>query len=486
MLIIGVLLAIIGVGTIWVLKQHHRQVGKHRKDFQALHAAEAGVKFFQNRLNNIPLCHPWFTYLDSMAVLTMLKDTTVLLPTPYGEVRGFRIRNVKIIPNVLPVGIRFESVGGRMLPDGTLDTSNGRPIICNLRMRTLADFVLFNETGNTRIGLSAVVKGKLFAGGDLLVSAGNVDFQQRVYVTGNLILNGTNNLFRRGYEKVTTAPFNLNHVHIAATEPRAPCGGSLPKTYEDLAKGAVANEGKGFFYSGTEKSLLLILDSIRLLGGNVRFQVYAFDETRPRHRGPLLATSFLPDSLFNGVVYVDGDAYVEGTLSNHSLTIASPDDILVTGNIRCVGSKAGGDSRVTLALLAQNKLAFWKGTPTRLFVEAVLLAEDDKLVNLGINYDGTVLQSWLALGSAATHPGVDANGNPASSSVGMNWVLTLHGGIISRKGGGTEVFNWNLPGGTRNYEYDPDNEFSPPPKMGLLHTGGPGASLWEVSGWEEK
>ena len=76
-----------------MLQGNMRQAGAQRRDFQALHAAEAGVAFIQNRLNRLVLCNPWFTYNDSLAVMTMLRDTVIPLPNQYGESAGFRVRD---------------------------------------------------------------------------------------------------------------------------------------------------------------------------------------------------------------------------------------------------------------------------------------------------------------------------------------------------------------------------------------------------------
>jgi hypothetical protein len=45
-------------------------------------------------------------------------------------------------------------VGGNILPDGSLDITGNRPLACEIRMVTLADYVSFCEACNT--GFSAV------------------------------------------------------------------------------------------------------------------------------------------------------------------------------------------------------------------------------------------------------------------------------------------------------------------------------------------
>src|SRR5262245_38879284 len=119
----GAVMAIVGMTAMYMLKQNLRKAGENRQDFQTIHASEAGIRCFQNRLNNQTFCHPWFTYQDSLNLISRLGDTTITLPSAYGATRGVRIRSAQIVPNVQPIRVKFVTVGGKILSNGSLDTT---------------------------------------------------------------------------------------------------------------------------------------------------------------------------------------------------------------------------------------------------------------------------------------------------------------------------------------------------------------------------
>lgn len=485
----AVLLALVGGTTLWLLKAHLRQVGDQRKDFQALHAAEAGIVFFQNRLNSYNLCHPWLTHVDSVGITKLMGDVTIRLPSPYGEARGFRITNAQLLPNHFPPRVRFESVGGAILPDGKVDLAHGRPVICEMRMRTMADFIRFTETSTMAYGAGAVLEGRVYSGEDLIVN-GNIDFQRKVTYARDLVFDGPDSaavVFREGHER-TSNPYTLNHVHVYDAEPRETCGGGLPYTYEAAARGTLPYEGRGVAYSGAAKVLVLPLEQVGISWGRVNVRVYALDTTRADLLGALVHAEAVPLPEFNGVVYLDAEVWVRGTLQARSLTVAATDDIVAARDVRCNGNETGKDRRVTLGLIAQDKFFVWGQSPTRTTVEAAIMAEDDSLYAYG-SYEDVAGISWCALGStdsvSSTHPGVDASGAPADWAVPSNWILTMRGSIITRRGGSAGPWV-GTPGRVRNYSFDTDNTYSPPPKFPIMRAKLPGVAMWEVTGWKEK
>jgi hypothetical protein len=488
-LMIGIVIVIIAAVTSWTLKNNLQAAGKQRKDFQSLHAAEAGIKYFQNQLNALNFCQPWFGYDDSVAVARMLKSVTITLPSPYDSPRGFRIQNAAILPNIRPFGIRFESVGGNILPDGSLDLNHGRPIVCDIYMRTPAEFSLFNETGDVSVGATTTIQGRFFAGKDLYVASGAI-FEKLVSLVGTLFTSGdpANISFKKGRENVAGNPYNLDNIHISMADPRSLCSGSLPRTYEELAKGTVPNEGIGFAYSGPKEKILVNLDEVTLTSGVVQVNLYEFDSTRSDGKGALAMRRNVAQAQFNGTLFVNGDVFLKGSLSGVSLTVVSTDDIFATDNILCSGTVAGSDAPITLGIIAQSKFVIWSQSPSRQTIEASIIVEDDSLVELGLpNPFGG---SWGPIGSFISHRGVDANGNPAPISDPANWVFNLRGGILSKAGGGfptpgDSTKGWP-PGNTRKYAFDPDNVFNPPPHFPMLNSATPGLSRWDISGWQEK
>jgi hypothetical protein len=257
----------------------------------------------------------------------------------------------------------------------------------------------------------------------------------------------------------------------------------------------VPNEGRGAWYSGPKDKILINLDEVMLSGNTVHIDFWEFDTLRANSRGPFLGRASIPRAKFNGVVGADGDVFVKGRLQNVSLTIVSTDDLAAVGDIVCSGTESGSDRRVTLGLIAQEKFFIWWHTPTRIRIEAAVIAEDDLIVEKGYGHHYiATLGSWIALGTRTSHPGVDASGRPASNVGPANWHTTFSGGIISRRGGGFILFPpeftmwdglYGWPSGhSAAFNFDKDNSYSPPPRFPI--PGGKGVSRWAVIGVQEK
>ncbi len=492
-LVMGVIILLIASATFWSLKQQRRQTGQGRKDFQSVHAAEAGIKYFQNRLNGISFCQSWLGHDDSLAVQNLLHDFTVALPTPYGKTRGFMIRNASVIPGIRPFAIHFESVGGVILPNGSLDTTNGWPIICDVYMRTSAEFVFYMQQADELIGEGVHLKGRVFARS--IWPLANAVFEDLVSTVFGIVyftdVDSSTITFMKGTENVSANPYTLDNIRITWSGPPEACGGGLKYSYNDLAMGMVPGDRRGFTYNGRQDKILVDLDEVTQSGGSVALNLYEFDSMAVDGKGRLALRASLPRSQFNGVLFINGDAFIRGTLRGTSLTVVASDDIFAVHNILCSGTETGGDTPVTLGLIAQGKFYMWRYCPTRLTLNAVIIAKDDYPPELGLPHQGgpyDLMYSWWALGPAALHSGVDANGNPASNLDPANWTFTLQGGIISRNAGGFRMDGSNgwPEGKYRTYTFNQNNVFNPPPYFPMLSAALPGVPRWGVKGWEEK
>ena len=490
--LMGVIILLIASATFWSLKQQRMQTGQGRKDFQSVHAAEAGIKYFQNRLNGISFCQSWLGHDDSLAVQNLLHDFTVALPTPYGKTRGFMIRNASVIPGIRPFAIHFESVGGVILPNGSLDTTNGWPIICDVYMRTSAEFVFYVQQNDEGFWPGVHLKGRVFAR-SIWPLDGDVFDDLVSTVLGIVYFSGVDSstvTFMKGTENVSANPYTLDNIRIAWNGPPEACGGGIKYSYSDLAIGMVPGDRRGFAYNGRQDKILVDLDEVTQSGGSVAVNLYEFDSMAVDGKGRLAMRASLPRSQFNGVLFINGDVFIRGSLRGTSLTVVASDDIFAVHNILCVGTEAGGDTPVTLGLIAQDKFYLWRYCPTRLTLNAVIIALDNHPPELGLPFQDPDYRSssWSALGPAGLHPGVDANGNPASNLDLANWTFNLLGGIITRNGGGFALdgsHGW-AEGKNHIYTFNQNNVFNPPPYFPMLSAALPGVPRWGVKGWEEK
>lgn len=489
---VGTLLVIIASITLYRVKAGLSQSGAQRTSFQSLHAGEAGVAFVQNRLNNLVMCNPWFTREDSLNVVNSLRDTVVVLPSLYGKKRAFRVSQIEFVPQARPIRLRFTSEGGAYDSTGNrLASKSRRAVRVTLRMRTLADFARFAEGGTVSYGADANIRGRVHSGGSIALNGDPITFHKLVtYATSLSIGNDVNAAaitFRQGHQRNTTNPMSLNHIHISTAETRPACGSSTAKTYQELAQGAVAHEGRGFSYTGSSPTSVMIpLDSITVSGGFVRMRWYHFDSTKTNLLGTRIRTDSVPQAQFNGVIYANADVMVRGTLRGVSLTLAGTDDMIAVGNIVCLGNETiAPDNRVTLGLISQDKFFIWGKTPTRTSVEAVIVAENDAISTKGGFESSTT--NWEALGTTSSHPGIDSLGNASSNALARNWQLRMVGGIISEGGGSAGPWtNISAPGVvTRVYDFDNDMLYSPPPKFLLVRAQSSGLPLWEVADWSE-
>lgn len=487
--------AVMAVGAVTLLQLRHglRQAGQARENLQSLHAAEAGVAFLSSRLNGMTLCNPWFTYQDSLNVVALLRDTLVKIPSRYGEEgheRAFRIRDIEVVEKARPIRVRYVSEGGILVPGtDSLDAGSSRAVVASLRMKTLADFARFVEGGGINYGAGANIQGKVHSGGSIGLNGDRITFNKKVTYATNLVygsgVDPSTVVFKKGHERNGSNPMTLDHIHIHTGESRPVCGGVLARTYQELASGSVPHEGRGFAYPSGAGTVLLVLDSVKVEGGRVRFPWYAPSGTSADRPGTLLRLDSLPLEQFNGVVYAGADISIRGTLRNLSLTVASLDDIVAMGDVICEGNEVSGDNRVTLGLIAQDNFLIWENSPTRTRVEAVIVAEDDHYASKG-GYNGSY-SNWEALGTTSSHPGVDAEGHAAGNGPAANWVLHMVGGIITEGGGSSGPWGSKTTSthDSRIYDFDNDMFYSPPPKFLLVRARNSGIPLWEVDGWDE-
>ena len=177
-----------------------------------------------------------------------------------------------------------------------------RSIEVGLREDTFLRFSRFVESSNLSYAQNAVLSGEVWAGVDVNLSAYPVTFMRDVRA-GNDINNQSNGIF-----------------HGAAIENSPPVDlqTSVDLTfYKNLAQGNLSGAGQGMYASSSS---------------SINLSSFDFSSSTPKYNGSSLGSDF------NGVVYVNGDAYVEGELHGRSLTIIASDDIVITDQVRTGGN----------------------------------------------------------------------------------------------------------------------------------------------------
>jgi len=170
---------------------------------------------------------------------------------------------------------------------------------------TFLRFSRFVQNGNLSYASYAVLSGDVWAGNNLNLNGYPVTFLRNVSI-GGVINNYSNGIF---YGSVTqsAAPIDLQT--------------SVDLTYyKNLAQGNYPGKGTGI-YLGSSSTL--------------DFSLFDFSGSVPEYDGSNLTSDF------NGVVYVEGDAYVKGTLEGGSITVIASDDIVIKDHVRTGNTAAG-------------------------------------------------------------------------------------------------------------------------------------------------
>ncbi len=157
------------------------------------------------------------------------------------------------------------------------------------------------------------------------------------------------------------------------------------------------------------------------------------------------STAVIPD---NGVIYVEGHAWVSGTLTNRRLTIVAARTGAGMGNVYIGNSITYGayDGTATLGLLAEGDVEIIRDSQDDLRIDAALLAQSGRV---GRSYYGTYCTQWwwwICLQYATDH----------------KTRITVYGAIASN---GRYGFAWTDGTGyaQRVIIYDNNLLYAPPP-----------------------
>jgi hypothetical protein len=492
LLILGAL-SMIATSLILISVSERRSAGYYRESLQALAAAETGLSFAKRAIQDMTVemgdadadGRPDFTGSDTLSW-------------------GGSYQLIGEASDIAGSGIAaYRANGFTIVAEGN---HNGavRRVRAEIVHDSFLKYARFIAVAGTSYACGAILTGEVYSGGDLDVpndcESDAVQFLEFVAAVGD-IPNAGYATFYRGYVTGAT-PLDLgNSVDFAAVRSRTrgllsecDCEGTGEVgIYFNIPSG-VNPLGIG---SGPLNLSLLDFHNTAL----------ASPDTVITYNGNAVINTLTSQALrlneFNGLIFFESSAPVEGTLdgrSGRSLSIYSTGNITIYDNIVAghtgydegTGLPNSGGDPVNLGLIAYNYVYLHRNTPRVLRVDAALIASHT---------------TWQAQGTVAEHPvagpgpldldmdgisGETPHNNDPSAGLGwdeMNitsdtWVLNINGPIITYNGGsaGPWVDSGVLShasGPTRRYNYDMDITQYPPPCFPVP------LNLWKDVSWTE-
>lgn len=185
---------------------------------------------------------------------------------------------------------------------GTIDGVN-RGVEIGYQRDTFLRFARFVEKTDLTFDSNSAIDGDVLAGEDLNLDGYAVVFEDDVAV-GGVINNDYNGIFLGGISQDDT-PLNLQ-MSVSTGY------------YKNLALGNIPDRGTGIYQENSS---------------TIDFSRFDFSGALPLYNGVELPSDF------NGLIYVEGDAYIKGTMEGHPLTVVASDDIIVTDHVRAGNTK---------------------------------------------------------------------------------------------------------------------------------------------------
>jgi PilX N-terminal len=493
LLILGSL-SMLGTSILLNAVGERHSSGYYRDSLQALSAAETGLAFAKRAVQDMTVTmgdlnsngKPDFTMADTLSW-------------------GGSYDAVAEASDIAGYGIAaYRANGFAILAEGRFNGAVRR-VKAEIVHDSFLKYARFVAAAGTSYGCGAVLTGEVYVGGDLgVASCGGTDiiqFLEFVAAVGD-IPNANAGIFHRGYvtdaqaiDLENSADFALNRERARGIATDCSCEG----------KGEV---GLYFNIGGG-------VDPLGIGGGSLNFSNFDFCEltlnppdTVITYAGaPVINTvtgATLRANEFNGIIFFESDAPVEGTLDGKSarnVTVFATDDILITDNIRtghlgwdsATGLPTGGGDPVNAGLVAYDYIYIDRYTPRVLQIDAALMATRN---NWRVNGGGTADHPIAGPGpldldidgiTGETPVNHDPSAGSGWDELNINantWVLNINGPIITKNGG--SAYPWNASsvlsaasGPTRRYNYDLDVTDFPPPCYPVP------LNLWKDVSWTE-
>ncbi|MFH1145243.1 MAG: pilus assembly PilX N-terminal domain-containing protein [Candidatus Eisenbacteria bacterium] len=492
MLILG---ALSMIATTLVLSSvtERNTSGYYKQSLQALSAAESGLAFGKRTIQDMSATMDDY---DSDGRSDFTLTDTLSWNGSYDLVAE--------ATDITGLGIAaYRSNGYTLVVQGEY-LSAARRVRAQIVHDSFLKYARFVSATGTSWSCGAVLTGEVYAGGELGVpndcGSDAVQFLEFVATTGD-IPNAAYAVFYRGY--VTGAdPIDLENS-VDFSEVRSRARGLAPECdCEDRGEiGIYLNLAGG-------------IDPLGIGAGSLDFGLFNFSNTTLAPPDTVItyngaavphggSGSPLRRSEFNGMIFFENDAKVEGRLDGRSgtcISVFATDDVIVTDNIitghtgfdPATGNPNGSGDPVNLGLIASDYVYLDRYTPRVLQVDAAFMSCHSNWRVIG----GTVADHPVCTGpldldcdgiSGETpynndpHPG---QGWDELNVTAATWVLNINGPMITYDGG--NAWPWNdaavlaaATGPTRRYNYDMDVTQYPPPCFPVP------LNLWKDVTWTE-
>ncbi len=484
------------IGTTMVLTSvaERRTSGYYRDSLRALAAAETGLAFGKRTVQDMTAQiedsdgdgRPDFALAD-----TLSWGGTYEVKAEASDIAGFGIA-------------AYRANGYTIVAEGRYN-GTVRRVKAEIVHDSFLKYARFVAAAGTNYSCGAVLTGEVYVGGDLGVATGcgaeAVQFLEFVAAVGS-IPNANSGIFHRGYvtgaEEIdlqNSADFPLTRNMAKGLAAECDC--------EKIGEvGIYVNIGGGVDPLGIGSGPLdfgqFDFCNTTLAPGDT---VITYDQVAVDHG---VTGAMLRASEFNGIIFFDGDAPIEGALdgkSARSLSVFASDDILVTNNIRTghtgfdpvTEQPDGSGDPVNVGLIAYDYVYIDRYTPRVLQIDAALMScnKNWRCTSTYESYHPTGGPGPLDLDLDGVSGETPYNNDPTPGAgwdelniTSDTWVLNINGPIITYNGGSAAPWNnsgvlANADGPTRRYNYDLDVTEFPPPCFPVP------LNLWKDVSWTE-
>lgn len=493
LLVLGAL-SMIGTTLVLTSVAERRTSGYYRDSLRALAAAETGAAFGKRVIQDMTA--PMGDYDNDGRPDFTLSDTLSW---------GGEYDIIAEASDIAGSGIAaYQSNGYTIVVEGRYK-GTARRVKAQMVHDSFLKYSRFVASSGTGYGCGAILTGEVYVGGNLGVPTGcgasAVQFLEFVAAVGD-IPNANHAIFHRGYVTGAEQIDLGNSVDFAVVRART------QGTHSECDCDGVGEIGIYNNISGGT-------DPLGIGAGSLDFGLFDFcnttlspPDTIITYNAVAVAHGLTGNPLksreFNGLIFFENDAPVEGTLDGRSarcLSVYATDDVLITDNIFTghtgfnagTGAPNGSGDPVNVGLIANDYIYISRYTPRVLQIDAVIMScTSNWRCNGGTISDHPISGPGpldLDLDGITGETPFNNDPNPGAGWDELNidqhtWVLNINGGIITDNGGSAWPWNAgtvlaNASGPTRRYNYDMDVPEFPPPCFPVP------LNLWKDVSWTE-
>ena len=303
--VLSTVMLALGASVMMIASHELKQADRWQKSNEAYFLARAGISEAVYRLKDD---------YENMTVDGYQGDNTKdLEPSNTKPNRTFSFTLEPVDPDAIHfIGSQFMTGAFRVESVGRIDQENQKfyGIKARIERDTFLRYSRFVQQGNLSYAANAELMADVYVGGDLNLNGAPVTFWGDVAV-GRNINHQSRGIFHGDITGTGSGVDLVRSVDIGY--------------YRDLAKGNIADEGLGLYFSGTASIDLSLFD----FSG----PIVKYNGTEMRNINGT-SGAYVTTADFNGIIFTENDVSIKGVLDGRSLTFVSGDDIVAKGNIR--------------------------------------------------------------------------------------------------------------------------------------------------------